>query len=113
MVQQNIFALSDLAAVAQADIQQQSLEIDPVIGISRSMRDAGFPVDAMTIDCLKTTRRITFLINDANPGTVSFRFGLKRDIDALTFHEIDFAEITATTLFEWIKDYFLTGVVPR
>ena len=111
MVQQSIFTLSDIATVAQADIQQHSLGLDPIIGISRSMRDAGFPIDAMTIDCLKTSRRITFLVNDARPGIVSFRFGLKRELDELTFSDMNFSDVTASKLGDWIKAYFLNGIV--
>mgnify|MGYP003665038028 CR=1 FL=1 len=50
----DIYALAEIAEAAQVEIQASCPLTDPVIGVSRNLRDAGFAVDVMTIDCFKS-----------------------------------------------------------
>jgi hypothetical protein len=66
----NVYKLSDIAAEAQAAIQRDFKNIDPIVGVMRNMRAAGFPADAMTVDCLKSGKRIIFILHDDRPDEV-------------------------------------------
>jgi len=54
MTQQDalIYRLADIAGLAQQQFQEQHSHIDPVIGVNRQMRNQGFAVDLLTIDCV-------------------------------------------------------------
>ena len=70
-----IYQLGDIAAEAQRQFQLLYAHIDPVIGINRQLREQGFAVDIMTIDCHVTHKRITLLLEDANPNNARYQFG--------------------------------------
>lgn len=107
MNKQDIYALADVAAAAQAKIQQDFKDVDPIIGINRSMRDAGFPADAMVIDCLQNGRRLTIVLRDEQPGNVAYQFGfIDKDPD-MAFENISFNEADEMLFYSWIKSYVL------
>ena len=56
--------LCDFATEAHERVQLNHADIDPIVGVHHKMRDAGFPADVMTIDCLKTGKRIILILND-------------------------------------------------
>lgn len=102
-----IFRLADIAGKGQADFQRDYQAIDPVVGIMRSLRDSGFAADAMTIDCIRSGKRIICLLHDNNPEVVDYQFGYRdRDPDA-TFQQIALSELTASQFYSWMKDYFV------
>ncbi len=98
--------LSDLATEAHTRIQIDFENINPVIGVSRKMRSAGIPADAMTIDCLKTGKRIILILHDAQPDILQFQFSYKNKDPSNDFEMIEFAKLTAVQIYSWIKDYF-------
>ena len=103
---QDIYALAELAEAAQIEIQARFSHLDPVVGVSRNMRDAGFPVDVMTINSLKNGKRITLLLNDDAPGVISYQFGFRdRDPGAL-YSEVAFETLTQSQLCDWVVAYF-------
>ena len=104
--EQQIYLLGDIVVAAQVKIQQDFRHIDPIVGISHHMRKAGFPIDAMTIDCLASGKRILILINDDKPDCVSYQFGYKDRDPAMEFTELAFKEINEKTVYDWIKEYF-------
>ncbi len=98
--------LSDLATEAHTRIQQDFANINPVVGISQSMRKSGFPADAMTIDCLKTNRRIIIILHDESPDILQYQFA-RRDADPSDdFKVLEFDKLTAQILYDWIASYF-------
>ena len=107
MSKQDIYALSELAAVAQTAIQQDFDNVDPVIGINRRMRKAGFPADAMTIDSVSSTKRIIVLLHDDKPGDVSYQFSYKDKDPGEKFSHVPFEEVTVDKIYSWIKVYFV------
>lgn len=99
-------SLSDLASEAHNRIQQAYEHINPVIEVRQAMRKGGIPADVMTIDCLRTRRRIVLILHDEEPGMLLFEFiGLDEDAGG-PFRRIPLTEVSADTLFDWMKDYF-------
>ena len=106
MTDKHLIILSDIATDAHTRIQQNFKDIDPIVGVNRSMRKSGIPADAMTIDCLKTKKRIILILHDQQPDIIRYQFSFKdRDPDD-KFEEIQFNELTADKLYGWISDYF-------
>ncbi len=99
-------ALSDMASDAHARIQAAHEHINPVVEVRRGMRDAGIPADVMTIDCLRTRRRITLILHDEQPGALLYQFVTIEDEVADSFQSIALADVTVQTLVDWIQDYF-------
>lgn len=98
--------LSDMASDAHVRIQQAHQHINPVVEVRRGMRDAGIPADAMTIDCLRTRRRITLILHDEQPGLLLYQFVTIDDEVGESFQQVPFAKVDIQTLFDWIQDYF-------
>lgn len=98
--------LSDAATEAHVRIQADFEDINPVVGVSQKMRSQGIPVDMMTIDCLKSGKRIIVILHDEQPDIVSYQFSFKDQDPEGKFEIIQLSELTAQTLYEWIKSYF-------
>ncbi len=105
MSTQDVYALSERATEAQARIQQDFKDIDPVIGVRSNMRASGFPADAMTIDSLATGKRIIFIVHDEQPGNVAYQFGYKDKDPVADFTNVPFDEVTTDEIYQWIKEY--------
>lgn len=99
-------ALSDMASDAHARIQATHRHINPVVEVRRGMRDAGIPADVMTIDCLRTRRRITLILHDEQPGLLLYQFVTIEDEVGDDFKQMAFSDLNTGTLFDWIEDYF-------
>lgn len=100
--------LSDIATDAHTRIQQDFETINPVVGISRSMRTSGIPADAMTIDCLKTNRRIILILHDNQPEIIRYQFAFRDKDPSDDFEVIQFSDLTSQKLYDWIASYFST-----
>jgi len=101
-----IYQLADLAAAAQVNIQRDFKEIDPVVGIMRSLRDSGFPADAMTIDCIVSGKRIIMILHDDRSDVVDYQFGYRDKDPDMAFKQLLFAEVNSEQIYNWIKSYF-------
>ena len=101
-----IFALADIATEAHARIQKDFSGINPVVGVRRSLRESGIPADAMTIDCLKTNRRIILVLHDKQPELLNYQFGFTDKDPVEEFKSMPLAEVSAQTLYDWIVHYF-------
>lgn len=99
-------ALSDMASDAHARIQATHEHINPVVEVRRGMRDAGIPADVMTIDCLRTRRRITLILHDERPGYLLYQFVTIKDEVGEEFQQMPLPEVSTRTLFDWMQDYF-------
>lgn len=100
--------LSDCAEEAHARIQKDFLTINPVVGLHKGMRDIGFPADTMTIDCLKTQRRIILILHDEQPDILSYQFAFRDKDPSDEFETLAFKEMTTQLLYDWIAKYFST-----
>ena len=106
MSEQALATLSDIATEVHTRVQQNFADINPVVSVRRNMRDSGVPVDAMTIDCSKSDKRIILVLHDHQPDIISYQFTFK-DIDPNDkFDEIRLKEFTADMVYDWIKSYF-------
>lgn len=99
-------SLSDMASDAHARIQAAHEHINPVVEVRRGMRDAGIPADAMTIDCLRTRRRITLILHDEVPGMLLYQFITIDEEVGDAFQQLPLAEVTVDTLYDWMEEYF-------
>lgn len=101
--------LSDLATEVHTRVQQRVSNMNPIVSVRRNMRTAGIPADAMTIDCLKTGKRIILILHDQMPDIISFQFSMIEEESGDTFERIAFADLTADVLYQWITEYFSTA----
>ena len=99
-------ALSDMASDAHTRIQAAHEHINPVVEVRRGMRDSGMPADVMTLDCLRTRRRITLILHDEQPGSLLYQFVTIDDEVGDSFQNMTLAEVNTQTLFDWIQEYF-------
>ena len=98
--------LSDVATEAHRLIQKDFSDINPIVGVSRKMRSVGIPVDTMTIDCLKSDKRIILILHDERPNSVQYQFAYRNKDPEEKFELIALEELTVKQLYLWIKDYF-------
>jgi len=77
-----------------------------VLEVRRGMRDSGIPADVMTIDCLRTRRRITLILHDNQPGVLLYQFVTIDDGVGDEFQGMALSEVSAQTLVDWMQDYF-------
>ncbi|WP_210394655.1 hypothetical protein [Motiliproteus sediminis] len=102
---QPLETLAEYASEAHARIQRDFAACDPVVGVSRQMRAQGFPADVITLDCIKSGKRIILILHDQQPDIVSYQFA-RRDAEAGDgFDTLPFAQLDADTLYRWMRDY--------
>lgn len=106
MIDKRLQLLCDVATEAHTRIQHDFKQIDPVVGVSQNMRANGIPADAMTIDCLRSGKRIIIILHDEQPDNISYQFSFKNKDPATEFEQMSFAELTADTVYGWIASYF-------
>lgn len=98
--------LSDIASNAHARVQSTYEHINPVVEVRRGMRDAGIPADVMTIDCLRSRRRILLVLHDEEPGSLLYQFVTLEEEMSPEFRRIPLGDVSEDTLVDWIKGYF-------
>ena len=98
--------LSDMASDAHARIQAAHEHINPVVEVRRGMRDSGIPADVMTIDCLRTRRRINLILHDEQPGQLLYQFVTIEDEVGDSFQSMALDDMTIPMLVDWMQDYF-------
>jgi len=98
--------LSDRATEAHTQIQQAFEYINPIVGVSRGMRKIGFPADTMTIDCLRTGKRIILILHDESPQEIQYQFAFRDKDPDDNFLVIKLELLTTQVLFDWMVEYF-------
>lgn len=106
MTQTNLEIISDRIELAHARVQKDFDKINPVVGLSRKMRDIGFNVDVLMIDCHSTRRRIILLLHDDTPNLVRYQFALLDEEAADEYDSIQFQDLSEQTLYDWMVSYF-------
>lgn len=102
MTQAPLEQLSDRISAAHQKIQAQYSDINPVVGVNRQMRSSGIPVDAFTIDCLASGKRLLLILHDHEPDVVRYQFGYRDQDPGPTFEIKPLAEVTEQALIDWI-----------
>ncbi len=98
--------LCDIAEEAHKAIQRDFKDIDPLIGVSQNMRSNGIPADVMTVDCLRTRKRIIIILHDQQPDIIRYQFALMDEDPEGDFGELLLAELKIETFYQWICQYF-------
>ncbi len=98
--------LSDNVTEAHSQIQNDFSDINPVIGLSQKLRTVGILADMMTIDCLKSGKRIIVILHDATPNIVNYQFSYIKQDPADQFEEIPLQDLSKAQFYTWMKDYF-------
>ncbi|WP_341939671.1 hypothetical protein [Marinimicrobium sp. C2-29] len=106
MSKEPLKTLSDMAREAHARVQDRHQHINPVVGVRSGMRDIGIPADVMTIDCLRTRRRINLILHDEQPGMLLYQFITIEDEAGDDFQSVAFSEVNTQKLLEWMEAYF-------
>ncbi|BBB30843.1 hypothetical protein [Neptunomonas japonica] len=106
MIDKYLKQLCDNVTDAHSRIKQDFKEIDPVVGVSQKMRDSGIAADVMTIDCLRSGKRIIIILHDQQPNIVSYQFTFKAQDPAEQFEQTPLAELSADKLYDWMESYF-------
>lgn len=94
---------------AHALIQKDYENLNPVVGINQKMRSAGIPADILTVDCLKSNKRIIIVLNDNLPNSIEYQFIFKDEDPGERFEKIKSEEFTSKTLYSLIADYFISS----
>ncbi len=102
----NLEILCEIATESHTRIQQDFADINPMVGVNQKMREMGVPSDAMTIDCLKSGKRILLILHDQHPDMIRYQFTFKNKDPGESFEQIEFGKLTAEELYNWIKSYF-------
>ena len=110
MSENRLKILCDLVSEVHAQIQKDFADINPVVGVSQKMRDIGVPADAMTIDCLKSGKRIILVLHDQQPEMINYQFSFKSDDPSDEFEQLEFKALTFQVVYDWIKNYFSSAV---
>ncbi len=97
-----ITSIYELVTQAHAKVQQDFSDIDPVVSVNTQMRNRGVPADVMTIDCLKTGKRILLIFHDEQADVVSYQFCLKDKDPNDEFVSIALEQVTAQQLYDWM-----------
>ena len=106
MTEKNLELLSDCVTEAHTKIQQQFENINPIVGLSRGMRNVGIPADALTIDCLRTGKRIIIILHDDQPEIIQYQFSFKDKDPDDVFQKLPIDKLNDTIVFDWMKQYF-------
>lgn len=106
MTSQSLEKLCDLATLAHTRIQKDFDDLDPIVGVSQNMRKNAVPADAMTIDCLRSGKRIIIILHDHYPDSLMYQFSLKAEDPKDSFNELDLADLTEQILYDWMSNYF-------
>ena len=101
-----ISSLYDLIAEDHANIQRDFSYIDPVVGVITKMRTIGIQADAVTIDCLKTGKRILLVCHDEQPEVINYQFCLRHEDPADEFECIPLKNVTTKQLYDWMAASF-------
>ena len=110
MKNKNLELLSEIATESHARIQQDFKDINPMVGVNQNMREMGVPADVMTVDCLKSGKRIILILHDHHPDIIRYQFSFKDKDPDENFEQIQFKELTANKLYDWIEHYFQTTI---
>jgi len=98
-----IYPLSDIAAAAQARIQADFPELNPIIGVSHNLRDSGFAADTMTIQNHASDQRILIILHDEQPDIIDFEFGKISEDPSFEFEQIAYNDLDESRFYEWMS----------
>lgn len=102
-----LLSLSEVVSDAHAKIQQDFVELNPVIGVMQGMRKMGIPADVITIDCLVTNKRILIILHDEHPNMTRYQLTYIDQDPSDDYQDVASDKVNSETVYSWIKEYFL------
>lgn len=99
--------VSDLVSQAHTLIQARHKDLNPVVGVRQGMREMGIPADSITIDCLRSRKRILIVLHDEQPEVLLYQFASMDGEIEMNFTTIARAQVSKETFVVWMRDYFL------
>ena len=108
MTTNHLSTLCDIATEAHTCIQKEYKDINPIVGVNQGMRKSGVPADVMTIDCLRTKKRIILVLHDQQKDIINYQFCFRNQDTEDMYEKIQFQSLTIKKLFDWMRDYFQT-----
>tara|TARA_B110000116_G_scaffold266403_1_gene277080 strand:+ start:995 stop:1399 length:405 start_codon:yes stop_codon:yes gene_type:complete len=101
--------LSDLVTDAHTSIQVDFTDLDPIVGVSQQLRRSGIAADLVTIDCLRSGKRIIMVLQDHQPELLHYQFSFRDQDPAANFEHMPLADVSVKTLYHWMSSYFLSA----
>lgn len=98
-----VYQLGDLAAKAQAAIQANFSQINPVVNISHKLREQGFAADTLTIEHQPSDKRLLMVVHD-NSQSVDVEWGALSKDPAMDFTSWPTSLITEQQFYQWMSE---------
>lgn len=96
----------DIITESHTRIQKDFERINPLVGVNQKMREMDVPVDVVTIDCLKSSKRIILILHDLYPELVRYQLTFKEKEPGEDFEQINYDDLSADHVYNWIAEYF-------
>lgn len=106
MINKQLEKFSEIVTEAHAKIQRDFQNINPVVSISQKMRSAGIPADALTIDCLKSKKRIIFILHDEYPSITNYQFSFKDKDPSDNYEQLETESLDSDVIYSLMENYF-------
>lgn len=103
-----VYDLSEVAKLAQADIQARYPNVDPIIGISHNLRKSGFAADTLTIDNRANDKRIIMIIFDNDPENVQYEYARISQDPKFEFSTVSLKELTQERFYAMMVEALST-----
>jgi hypothetical protein len=97
-----VYKVGDVAAEAQKKIQDSFSDNNPVISISHDLRKNGFAADTMTVQNLKSNKRVLLVFHDSQPKSVDYEFGLISEDPKMDFKQLTLKELDKDQFVNWM-----------
>lgn len=98
-----VYQLGDIAAKAQASIQANFSQLNPVINISHKLREQGFAADTLTLEHAASDKRILMVVHD-NLSHIDIEWGaLSKDPD-MNFTAWPTKQLTEQQFYQWMSE---------
>ena len=98
-----VYQLGDLAAKAQATIQANFSQINPVVNISHKLREQGFAADTLTIEHQASDKRLLMVVHD-NSQSVDVEWGALSKDPTMDFTSWPTSLITEQQFYQWMSE---------
>ena len=101
--------ICDIITESHTRIQKDFEDINPMVGVNQKMREMDVPADVVTIDCLKSKKRIILVLHDHYPDIVRYQFTVMDSDPREEFDYVQTDELTSDKIYHWIAGYFQAG----
>ncbi|ROS00359.1 hypothetical protein EDC56_3010 [Sinobacterium caligoides] len=104
-----VYKLADIAAEAQAQVQAQYPQLDPVIAISHQLRASGFAADTLTVQSTRYDQRLLIVLHDARPNEVDYEFSRLSEEAPFAFSVLPLVALDLPQFVRWMTGPLAQG----